>query len=89
MKVMTFNLRFENDRDGDNAWVHRRERVVKIINRYQPSILGTQEGKWSQLMYLRDQLPGYEIFIPGRTPDKIIQCPTLFFRKEDCMYLLQ
>ncbi len=85
MKVMTFNLRFENDRDGDNAWVHRRERVVKIINRYQPSILGTQEGKWSQLMYLRDQLPDYEAVLPCRVPDKYIQCPTLFFRKEECV----
>lgn len=84
MKVMTFNLRFENDRDGENVWSNRRELVVEIINRYQPSILGTQEGKWTQLMYLNDQLADYEAFLPGRAPDKNIQCPTLFFRKEDC-----
>jgi len=84
MKVMTFNLRFENDHDGENAWINRRELVVKIVNRYQPAILGTQEGKWSQLTYLCDQLPEYEAFMPGRTPDKIIQCPTLFLRKEEC-----
>jgi len=83
MKVMTINLRFENDRDGENAWANRRELVVEIINRYQPDILGTQEGKWTQLMYLNDQLPEYEIVLPGRTPDKIIQCSTLFLRKED------
>ncbi|MEZ4604734.1 MAG: hypothetical protein R2861_15425 [Desulfobacterales bacterium] len=45
MKIMTFNLRFENDRDGDNSWVNRRRMVVDIINRYQPDILGTQEGE--------------------------------------------
>ncbi len=84
MKVMTFNLRFENDRDGENAWMHRRELVVEIVHRYQPVILGTQEGKWTQLMYLCDQLPDYEAFLPGRAPDKNIQCPTLFFRKEKC-----
>ncbi|MBC2714505.1 MAG: endonuclease/exonuclease/phosphatase family protein [Desulfobacteraceae bacterium] len=84
MRIMTFNLRFENDRDGENAWINRRELVVEIIDRYQPAILGTQEGKWTQLTYLRDQLPEYEIVMPGRTPDKKIQCPTLFFRKKDC-----
>ncbi|RLC28438.1 MAG: endonuclease [Deltaproteobacteria bacterium] len=82
MKVMTLNLRFENDRDGENAWMNRRELVVEIINRYQPVILGTQEGKWTQLIYLCDQLPEYTAVLPGRTPDRIIQCPTLFLRKE-------
>ncbi len=84
MKVMTFNLRFENDRDGENAWIYRRELVVDIIDRYQPVILGTQEGKWTQLNYLRDHLPSYEVVMPGRIPDKTIQCPTLFFRKKEC-----
>ncbi len=81
MRMMTFNLRFENDTDGDNAWIHRREMVVRVINTYAPDILGTQEGKWPQLTYLRDALPAYEPVMPGRLPDPVIQCPTLFFRK--------
>ena len=84
MKVMTFNLRFENDFDGENSWHQRRGLVVEIINRYQPAVLGTQEGKWGQLKYLREQLPDYEVVMPGRTPDKKIQSPTLFFRKAEC-----
>jgi len=84
MRVMTFNLRFENDRDGKNAWIYRRDLVVEIIHRYCPAILGTQEGKWSQLAYLCDNLPEYEAWLPGRTPDKDIQCPTLFFKKDRC-----
>lgn len=84
MKVMTFNLRFENDRDGDNAWTNRRKLVVDVVNRYQPAILGTQEGKWSQLSYLDDCLTEYEIVAPGRIPDKKIQSPTLFLKKDEC-----
>jgi endonuclease/exonuclease/phosphatase family metal-dependent hydrolase len=83
MRLMTFNLRFENDKDGENAWLNRRNIVVDIISRYQPAILGTQEGKWSQIQYLQDCLPEYEPLMPGRIPDKTIQCPTLFFRKND------
>jgi len=82
MRVMTFNLRFENEDDGGNAWFCRREMAVEIINRYQPDILGTQEAKWSQITYLSDQLPEYTPFLPGREPDPVSQCPTLFFRKQ-------
>jgi endonuclease/exonuclease/phosphatase family metal-dependent hydrolase len=83
MRVMTFNLRFENDTDGPHAWDRRREMVVDVIRRYQPAVVGTQEGKWSQLTYLLEELPDYEAVMPGRLPDKNIQCPTLFFRKAD------
>jgi len=82
MRVMTFNLRFENDRDGDNAWFYRRENVVDVIDTYSPAILGTQEGKWPQLMYLRQNLPEYIAFLPDREPDEKSQCPTFFFHRE-------
>lgn len=78
---MTFNLRFENDRDGDNAWNYRRDLVVKLINKYQPGILGTQEGRVSQLEYLQHRLSGYEMHTPSRVLDDTCQYPTLFFRK--------
>lgn len=78
---MTFNLRFENDRDGENAWQCRKEMIVRLIERYAPDILGTQEGKWDQLIYLIDSLPGYKAHMPGRQEDKKAQCPTLFVRK--------
>ena len=81
MRVMTFNLRFENDEDGENAWGHRRELVVEIISRYRPDILGTQEGKWSQLMYLQEHLKGYDAHLPGRTRHPHAQCSTIFIRK--------
>lgn len=82
MRIITFNLRFENEKDGDNAWVYRRDMVVDIICQYQPDILGTQEGKWSQISYLKERLPEYDPLMPGRIPDKTIQCPTLFFKKD-------
>lgn len=79
---MTFNIRFENDRDGTDSWVHRRELVVRIIERYTPDIIGTQEGRWTQLVYLRDKLPEYYLHAPGRTIDPTCQYPTLFIRKK-------
>jgi endonuclease/exonuclease/phosphatase family metal-dependent hydrolase len=79
MRVMTFNIRFENDQDGPNAWVHRRELVARIIERYSPQIVGTQEAKWHQLLYLRDRLSDYDFCAPGRVVDETSQYPTLFY----------
>lgn len=80
MKIMTFNLRFENDRDGPNSWVFRRDLVIQLINRYAPSIPGTQEGTCSQIWYLRDHLPEYHLHAPNRVYDDTCQYPTLFVK---------
>lgn len=83
MRVMTFNIRFENDRDGPNAWSLRREMVIDSIKQYSPSILGTQEGTCSQLDYLQDHLPDYYFHTPQRVFDDTCQYPTLFVRKDE------
>jgi len=83
MRVMTFNIRFENAADGANTWVYRRDLVAETIRRYGPAMVGTQEGKWNQLMDLKELLPEYHLHAPGRVIDEICQYPTLFFLKKD------
>ena len=87
MRVMTFNLRFENDQDGTNAWAYRRGLVVELIERYAPAILGTQEGRLSQLDYLESRLPDYRMHAPARVLDDTCQYPTLFFRRDQIRIL--
>ncbi|SHF06804.1 Metal-dependent hydrolase, endonuclease/exonuclease/phosphatase family [Desulfacinum infernum DSM 9756] len=82
MRIMTFNLRFENDRDGENSWVYRRELVLEVIRQYRPHIVGTQEGRWSMLTYLAEHLPGYVLHAPSRVIDDTCQYPTLFVSTE-------
>jgi len=82
MRIMTFNLRFENDQDGANSWNYRRDLVVKLIEQYSPDILGTQEGRVSQLDYLEANLSDYDMHAPSRVLDDTCQYPTLFFRKK-------
>jgi endonuclease/exonuclease/phosphatase family metal-dependent hydrolase len=84
MRVMTFNIRFENERDGPNGWIFRRRLVARVIERYRPTVLGTQEGKSAQLTYLRDFLPEYEMHTPGRVWDGACQYPTLFILHQRC-----
>ncbi len=81
MRVMTFNIRFENDRDGPDNWDKRKEMVAALISDYSPDILGTQEGKPGQLLFLEERLPEYAVYMHGRPHDPKIQCPTLFIKK--------
>lgn len=82
MRAMTFNLRFDNEADGENAWVRRRELVARVICGYAPAIVGTQEGTVGQLDYLGGHLAGYRLFAPDRVWDDTCQYPTLFYRED-------
>jgi endonuclease/exonuclease/phosphatase family metal-dependent hydrolase len=81
VRIMTFNIRFENELDKNNSWQYRRELVAEIIQHYSPSLLGTQEGKWQQLFYLKNYLPGYALSMPDRLIDDVAQYPTLFYQE--------
>lgn len=54
IKIMTFNLRFASVEDGPRNWTYRKNHVIDIINRYHPTIMGTQEG-------LKDQLADIDV----------------------------
>ncbi len=82
MRIMTFNLRFDNDRDGENAWSYRRDLLVEVIVESSPAILGTQEGMQRQLVYLQDHLTHYRMQALGRVWDDTCQYPTLFYRAD-------
>jgi endonuclease/exonuclease/phosphatase family metal-dependent hydrolase len=79
---MTFNLRFENDSDGDNHWFNRRDFLVRTILKYRPHAVGTQEGKPSQLSFLEENLDGYRISADSRHWDDHCQYPTLYYLEE-------
>jgi endonuclease/exonuclease/phosphatase family metal-dependent hydrolase len=79
LRVMTFNLRFENDFDGKNHWLNRRDFLVRTIQKYRPHLLGTQEGKPSMLAFLSDHLEGYQLSADSRVWDDRCQYPTLYY----------
>lgn len=70
MKVMTFNLRYDNPDDNQNNWEYRKESVVALIRHYSPDILSVQEGLKNQLQYLHDSLQGYSYVGVGRDDGK-------------------
>jgi endonuclease/exonuclease/phosphatase family metal-dependent hydrolase len=80
LRLMTFNLRFDNPSDGPNAWGFRKELVVEVILKHQPDLLGTQEGTVPQLLYLNEHLAGYLPLTAHRQVDPTCQYPTIYYR---------
>jgi endonuclease/exonuclease/phosphatase family metal-dependent hydrolase len=55
--LVSFNIRYDNPGDGQNAWVHRRAGVVEILRRQAPDIAGLQEALRHQVDQIQDDLP--------------------------------
>src|SRR5690606_22799092 len=66
IKVMTYNIRFDNPKDGINAWPSRKQKVVDLIRKYNPDMLGVQEALHHQLEELTQALDGYAYIGVGR-----------------------
>ena len=66
LKVITYNLRFDNPADGENQWQLRKEFLTAQIAFYEPDFFGTQEGKLHQLQYIDSTLTQYKWIGKGR-----------------------
>ena len=64
--VHSFNIRYDNPRDGDDRWEVRREEVKDFILYKQPDIIGFQEVVGGQLEFLSKGLPSYAFVGVGR-----------------------
>jgi endonuclease/exonuclease/phosphatase family metal-dependent hydrolase len=49
LKVMTYNIRFDNPADGINQWPNRKQKVFDLIKKYNPDVIGVQEALRHQL----------------------------------------
>ena len=66
LRVMSYNIRYDNPADGRNGWPRRKQPVVDLLHRYQPDLLGLQEVTHGQLTDLAAALPDYGWIGVGR-----------------------
>ena len=60
-RTMSFNLRYGTANDGDNRWPNRKELVAKTIKRFDPDLLGMQDGR--RMLNLPTQADKLQILI--------------------------
>jgi endonuclease/exonuclease/phosphatase family metal-dependent hydrolase len=83
LQVMTYNIRYDTEKDGVNAWSKRKDKVSALIKKYNPDILGVQEALRNQLEYLSNSLDGYVYVGVGRDDGKEQgEYSAILFKKE-------
>lgn len=70
LKVMSYNIRYNNPQDGINAWPNRKARVSQIVKQHKPDIMGLQEVLQEQLEYLNHELSDYHYIGVARDDGK-------------------
>lgn len=56
VRVLSFNIRYDNPQDGLDAWSHRKPDVVALIRSVDADLIGLQEALPEQVDYLRAAL---------------------------------
>lgn len=59
LRILTFNVRVNSTRDGDNAWPHRAARAAALIARHRPDVIGFQEFQLAHWDSFTALLPDY------------------------------
>ncbi len=66
MRVISYNIRYDNPGDGENSWDNRKERVVSVIALHRPEIFCLQEALVHQLLFIDEALPSFAYYGIGR-----------------------
>jgi endonuclease/exonuclease/phosphatase family metal-dependent hydrolase len=83
LKVMTYNIRFDNPADGPNQWTQRKQKVVGLIKKYDPDIIGVQEALVHQLADIKANAAAYVFVGVGRDDGKQAgEFSAILFKKE-------
>lgn len=82
LRVMSYNIRYDNPADGANAWTNRKEFLAEQIRTSNPDILGVQESLPAQVEWLAGALKGYGRAGIGRDENGTGESVTVFFRTE-------
>ncbi|TFG41249.1 MAG: endonuclease/exonuclease/phosphatase family protein [Bacteroidia bacterium] len=83
LKVMTFNIRYDNPRDSINAWPNRASLLCRFLKDEEPDLIGMQEVLAHQYEYIDSVLTGYSSIGVGRTDGaKKGEMNPLFFKKD-------
>ncbi len=70
VRVMSYNIKYDDKADTLNGWDQRKEQVVNLISFYEPDFIGTQEGLLHQLEYMKSELDSMKWIGVGRTDGK-------------------
>ncbi len=88
IKLMTYNIRYDNQRDKENRWDLRKEFLTDQVKFFEPDIMGIQEGLNHQVKYIDKVLSDYEFTGIGRDDGKTKgEYSAIFYKYRDFLIL--
>ena len=81
LRVMTFNIRFNNPADGINAWSNRKTKVADVIRFHKADLIGVQEAQHNQLQDFEKMLPDFAWCGVGRDGENKGEFSAILYRK--------
>lgn len=70
IRVLSYNIRYDNPDEGEDRWINRKERLTGLIRYHAPDLIGTQEALYNQVKDVADALPQYAWYGVGRDDGK-------------------
>ena len=67
---MSFNIRYDTEKDSINRWSNRKEKLPALIQKYDPDLVGLQEALHHQIVDILKALPQYGYIGVGRDDGK-------------------
>ena len=82
--INSFNIRYENyyEISLNNSWAERKTTVLNTIFKYLPDVIGFQELRLNQKLYVEKNLPLYHYIGRPRSPDFTDESNGILFNKQ-------
>ncbi len=88
LQVLTYNIRYDNPADGNNAWPNRREALCDSLKGFDADILCLQEVLNSQYQFIQSRLSDYRAYGIGRDDGKLAgEFAPVFFKRSKFILL--
>lgn len=81
LKLITYNIRYDNPNDGENAWPNRKDYLLSQLAFYEPDVFGIQEALYHQVEQIANALPQYNHVGIARDGEKQGEASPIFYKK--------
>jgi endonuclease/exonuclease/phosphatase family metal-dependent hydrolase len=88
LKVMTYNIKLDYPKEGENSWINRKPLLINQIKFYEPDVLGVQEAMPNQMKDMDSLLTNYSFVGVGRDNGKDSGKYSAIFYKKDKLKVL-
>lgn len=82
LRVMTFNIRYDNPEDGEDGWANRKARVASMVRFHGADAVGLQEALRNQIADLEAALPQFGWFGTGRSAARDGEHCAVLYRRD-------